>query len=537
MKKKKTTTPVESGVFEVGFHQGNVLTFLAAFYREAPQVILEMVQNSLDKNATSIVIHLRLGDRRSNMLRVLDNGNGASKTEMERRIGNIAARQKTDNKIGEKGIGNLAPLAIAGRYSMITRPRRGDDPFFRITFDKDGVRGRKEVSFGWEDMPSDFVPEEGKKVSTIITVRSIEASALRSLVRQENSAKMIADAISDRFSTRIQDLGANITVKVEKKDSGTVTERVTPQIFPGQREVVEITTPHGLVKFEMFISGRRQKEPKILVEHKNRHSFELKNMSDIWMEYADVFECGFIQGKIMVKFCTLTPDRNGFEWNEELESFIQAINDFCEQNGRPFLAQLEDVSRVEAWSDITREVLDSARQLIDQDPTLLPKDLQGLVSSRHHDADQGQNDGTKRRTKKKKKRSPDGGDEPTLKGSAQRIHHHSTESPSGRSRHRLRGEKGITIEFAEGSPERGYKWRVMIERGVILLNTTHEDWRQAEDKTKTHLRIYIGCLVARALALLQVPEDWREIFETCFDTEFMKWARLLVPQMGRRKKT
>ncbi len=298
---------------------------------------------------------------------------------------------------------------------------------------------------------------------------------------------------------------------------------------PRTREIFTVSTPRGQVEFEMYTSRKRERWPKILVEHKGRHAFELRNIADIWMTLEDVFASGNIQGFIRLDFCTLTADRRGFEWDDDFDSFFSALEEFCQEYGRPFLEDIQDVTRQERWSEIAREVIGQAEDIFKGDPSLLPSGLSGLVSKGHSGVEDTNETSHQTREKIQDSKKPKKLTLGEAKKHRKKLRHHSVGSGrQGTPRRRLKGEAGLTIEFAEPTVERGYRWRVMVEEGMILFNTQHQDWREAEDGGKTRLRAYLVILLIQVLSEFSLPEEWRGVFSDCFE-QVVKWHQLLVP--------
>jgi len=543
---KKNEVP-DPNAFEFGFHGGYTISHLAGQYASVMMVIIEMIQNALDKYGKNIFVTLRLSNNRTkNFLKVADDGEGATKDELRKRFGKISSKQKGSDKIGHKGIGNLAPLSIANRYSMITRTK--DIPYFRFSIDKEQIIQMEKIGSRFEDVEQKQIFENNLPMTTLITVRSIEPSALKAISKSDEPAVLIAEEISDRFSDRIKQLNVKVVINVENENCAPIERAVVkPQEFPGRKEEITIETKRGPVVFEMYVSNKKHRKPKILVNHQSKFSFSFSNLSDIWQPYQEIFDCGYLQGIIRLDFCELNASRTGFEWNDDLMVFSEAVDEFVKNHAKGFMADLEDESKNERRRQVALEVLDSVYDMFGSNPNLELSALVGLVSAGHKSTGQKgslTDEGYRTRQYTPKPGEDEDDDEqddapkkkPSLlpkKGKEKNMTHQSVSDPTGNRRRRVKGQKGLTIEFAEGSPEKGYRWRVRLEKGIIQVNVSHKDWQEAEDAGKISLRTYIVVLVVGILTLCHVPEEYKIIFGECYDSEFFKFWKLLIPKIGR----
>ncbi|MEK7585297.1 MAG: ATP-binding protein, partial [Patescibacteria group bacterium] len=280
------TIPSNIGQLTVGFHAGNTIFHLANHYKRVEEVVREIAQNILDAKSKWGRIILNL-ERRT--LQARDNGDGASLEEMRQRIAQIGARRKGPKDIGEKGIGNLAPTAIARLYRMITRKRdaKPKTSFFQISLDREAIEGKAEVAFDYKWLESGFSLTSGGEVaSTFIDVKDIEPAALRQLAKEANPAQFLADFLAEAFSAKIRETEIRLEIVVISEDGTQTKVMVKPIQFPGRREVIEIPTPRGPVTFEMYLSRTQTKNPKIEVNHQNRSSFPLQGVEMLWHEVA-----------------------------------------------------------------------------------------------------------------------------------------------------------------------------------------------------------------------------------------------------------
>src|SRR3989344_3717360 len=107
---------------QIKFNQGRALLHLAGMYPTLLEVILELVQNALDKdvNATRIWIAINYQTR---YLSVRDNGAGSSINRFNLALASVAEPgRKGEGSLGQFGIGLISPLGKCNRFTFISCP-------------------------------------------------------------------------------------------------------------------------------------------------------------------------------------------------------------------------------------------------------------------------------------------------------------------------------------------------------------------------------------------------------------------------------
>jgi len=539
---KRTVTPKgEVSTMTVGFETSRIIGVLADIYGDVESVINELVQNVIDTNAARGIVTLNLKTRK---LTTLDDGDGTSIEEMRNRIGKLGARVKGPEDIGEKGLGNLAPISIARKYSMITHPkgRRLTVPFFRIDFDRALLD--TQDGFNCTTLPGFRFQEAGW--TTSVAISGIEKSALRGAVKDPHLLDKLCDNISSAFGLKLKQKKLRLTVRVVSPQ-GQGTERVVvPQEFPGKREEISIQTKRGPVVFELFLTRSQQKTPKILVDHQEKFSFPLKNMADIWSQVSDVFGSGHFQGRIKVNFCEISDDRKRFEWSDALEEFIEAIFKFANDYGRPWLQKLVASKDLEMFEEIGLNVLSAADQIVKENPELLSTIFKGSVSTGHVDIEAV--DAIKKTLRTRKRREvvpPLKPDEEEPKkpvtprrkktvGRERDMTHPAVESPTGTERRALSGQSGLQIIAGESET-----WRIQIgtegeEKGKIVISISHPDWQKSQDRGKAALDTYMRMLVMMVLATPFMPDSRAKVFQQEYEGVFLQFREMITPMIPKR---
>jgi hypothetical protein len=244
----------------IGFHQGNAILFLASHYGELDRVIKEVVQNSLDAKSLQSVIVIDLQRKKFSSY---DWGEGSSREGFQQRFAMIAQCQKGAGDIGQKGIGNLAALAVGRIYRIITRDQTEKPPgrYFELKLDRQLVEDQPEVEFEGEEKDEGFVLRyNGTPCSTFLQVRDLNQSAIRD-ASQPHFLTDLADDLGSAYRAKLRATKAKITIILIDKEGVESRVEVMPLDYPGRREIVTIDTPKGPVTFEMYMTFNRVKKP------------------------------------------------------------------------------------------------------------------------------------------------------------------------------------------------------------------------------------------------------------------------------------
>ncbi|MBI2100465.1 MAG: ATP-binding protein [Candidatus Vogelbacteria bacterium] len=544
----ETIETATRGQMPVGFHTGNIIMYLAEKYGTLTQVIKELVQNQIDARAKRARIVLNCKQRK---LQAYDDGVGASIGQMQERIARLGARMKSIDDIGEKGIGNLAGIGIGDQYRLITRPRdeKPRPRFFRLCLDRQAVKAQAEVNFDYEVLDYGFTfSGENAGMSTFVDIQQLEPTALKILRRDDNPAKTIAEEITAAYSSKIQQTGIHIRVTVIDHDGIEKTVSVEPIEFPGRREEVLIETPRGTVCFIIYLTHRVNKNPIVLIDHQGRYSFPLRQLEESWSDVADFFDSGHVQGRIRVDFCTLTGDRKRFEYNSDLERFHEAVCQFAEHYGRPWLARLREQFKAERLSALAERVIQNLeRTILASHRDLYREMLRGVGL----DPSTGQIEavGVPKNQRRKTNEvppltapapQPTGSNPPPDKTRTPRtpsVTKSGVESSQSRKKVRVAGQTGLVIIFREGDEVSGNKWRIRLglngdEKGCMVFNIAHADFTAAEQKGDMALRQYMSYLVTVVLAQVFMSAEEAQTFHRCSEDYMLQFLDAFLVKPG-----
>jgi hypothetical protein len=288
----------------------------------------------------------------------------------------------------------------------------------------------------------------------------------------------------------------------------------------------------------MWHTIRQIRNPKILVEHQEKTAFSLRNIPEIWQLVADTLESGYLQGRIKLNFCELHLNRQQFIWDEhgKLMKFGVAVGAYVRDIAAPLIANLHTNSVIERNAEILRKSVETFENFLEANPELMPAILQGLVTDNH----KGTTEGDKKTAKPFRGKSL--GDiakllkektpaDPSGESKEKNILHSNEEDPLGRKKRIIKGQKGITVEQVEASPESGMDWRSRLNKGIIEINVSHEDWRFAssrKDRGKTGVH-YTHLQIMKELTCLQISDALRaQEFRKSFERLLMPYWRATV---------
>jgi len=512
--------PESSERVRARFHEGNILRHVASLYSDPFDVVREAVQNALDERPKRIEVAV---DLRRLEIAVRDDGRGMSREQMRERVESIGQSSKIGDPeaIGEKGIGLLAPLAIAEEVRLISMPRGARGQWHELLMRRSDLSGR-EVNFPISVHPG--LSAEGRW-STLLQVRDVAKGAGKKLARMEDLADHLADAFDEALRREPR---PTVVLHVTKQSQSgrwlTEEKKVEASEFPGRREQRTIDTRFGPVRFNLWLNREKATKPVFRVDHR-RSSFLLRDLEQ-YAEVADAFDSGHIQGSVRVDFCTVRADRHGFEWDEEFDEFLEALRTVA-QELRQWLTEFESTQRKERIEELAREVLTDLENWLREHPEHMPESLRALVSPSHVGADRKQAEtravGRVREGRRSKRDVPPLGGTPIHE---QKRRRHSVVVGSGARKQEAAGQRGLTIQFETAT---GEKWRSRCRNGVIIINDGHQDYAEAESKGQRFEKLYQSQLVWFECSSLAVSyaETRQMMFRQTFQDDYfpltMSW--------------
>lgn len=516
--------------FEVGVHTGNILHYTAHHYAEPPAVIRECVQNAIDKRASHILVVI---DALRRTIKVFDDGLGASLEEIKEKFGTIAKSLKVDpSDIGEKGIGNLAGLAIAEKYHLITKPRDSQEPMRRYSLERSKLLGQEKVHMDVEIWPGKKVTDSvGFSVSTLVQLVEVNEQALRRL----NNVQVLERVILESFARKIRENKIHVGVSYTASSGKGWDKTVEPGKYRGTKLPVETyQTDFGPVAIEMYYSQKPLENPNLVIEYKDKYSISLGNLAHSMVgQLSDtawaIFKKGYFEGTIQVGFGTLAAHRGYFEWDDELMALNGVIEEFANHVLRPHIERIEDETREEKYRKVLDDVLKKVNSFYQDHPDLRPDIL--------HDAEPvNQDEG-----------QPLTPPEPKPKIPIKDILHHEREKRERERREppaereakqkdkmprKINRRPGNLFEIVCVNPEEEYgiNWHSRRDNSVIEINAQNSDFSFAERLGMSKLRDYFFLLVQKELTCASLEPSSARLFNDRFEDTFMALYRAGIGQ-------
>lgn len=524
--------------------KGNVLLGIAQSHRRASQVVLELVQNALDEDPKHVFIII---SEERKTISVYDDGNGVSEQDMVENWLNVGKSRKRGqkDKIGERAFAKVAPLLIGDGFTLTSRPMGiPKSHYFSTTVlrkefednPKPEVHLKQhEIGFSYGDVVS-FKP------TTLAKISGVSKGALRELLRMD----ALAEEIADTFGSKIQRSGVNIQILSRPAGVGNRKDEkraeVRPREFPGTRQKeFSIPTKFGPVTFEMYTTRQAIRGAKVLVDHAGRHEFLLANMTELWRRVKDCLGSGHFHGKIHVNFCTILPERQGFELNEQYDAFVEAVETFVDDVARPYIEELRLENKFEKYNALFASALDRLDEFFKKFPELklrgaMPRfikqaaDEATLLGGNQRGDDRKAPDihevleRHKARREQKRHPKPSGGKEGHSSGSRT-----PAPLPPGRIQKKVKGQCGIEVTYGTPTSETGFKKRTWWDAGTIVFNIEHPDWSMYDNAGEKPLTSYIQLHLIKELTVVSTDfQNCRQHFLELFEDVYMPFMAMFI---------
>lgn len=510
----------------VHIYAGNALIYLSNHYGEPLSVIRECVQNSIDKKAKNIFVTI---DCTRRTIGIWDDGEGAGKEELVEKFAKICKSLKSDNELGQKGIGNLAGIAIAQEWHLTTKDtKKKDDPFRYYSLSKARVANKEEVSIEVEIKQEQVLSSRcGFNPSAFVNLRTVNTDALLRLNDLDNLARTLIDAFHQPLKSKKISIRINY---VDNKGKHT-TKQVEPAQFRGipvDTEVVETT--FGNVVFELFCSYYPLDNSRILI-HNHEYSIPFQNLffrKQLDPKLERIWQKGYFEGSIKLPFCTINAQRDAFEWNEQFSAFVKAVEEYTSDVLEHIVSRIEDATKSERYEKITEQVTRKISELFRKHPNLKPDALKELEGAVFKESSQSTNIKLKptekvqkivkkvadERTERKERKLQDKSKKPEKIANIL-----SDEKKEETKKNRL-------CEIVLPRSDDRLDWHSRItDENVIQINALHNDFTRAESLGMTKLTEYVGILVEKELTCMVLNPITAKAFSEQFENIFLAYWR------------
>lgn len=522
---------------KMGGHVGNTLGYVINSYPTLTRVILELVQNSLDSDATAIKI---IVDYKSQMLCVRDNGCGISPAKFEQALSSFCSSMKERDKLGQFGIGLLSPLGKCHGFVITSAAKSEKHEYYRWIFNSELILKNPD----WSEIP--MVPIQnliysrtGKGGSKTVQTADWRTEVALDHFSHDRSVSSILlselkSLILGQFSEAMRRLDCEVNITIKRSNSVQKEyDSFKAASFSGESlgRVEYGDEKSGKTSFDMYLALKQRTGRKGVVTvgigdnpFRIPMSVFCKSTSELDSDIAKVLLSGTFEGTIISSNCALHPNRKEFLDNEARLNFLIHLESWVKNYGQKQIASIKDGEK-DVWLQAVGSMAIS--QLEERIKSQLPHLLgvvksfkMGTIGPGHigfAEAKQEQpfQSSKKALSERKKKRSrptidPSGVDrEPTLHPG----HTPFTVAGEGPKRRLVRGHStGLQFVFEE-MPGNDNHWEFEPKTGTLTFNMRSDIWAKMETSER-NLILYQQYVAIKALEMqLEPPAVRPQVFE------------------------
>ncbi|HUC01366.1 MAG TPA: ATP-binding protein [Candidatus Paceibacterota bacterium] len=514
---------------KIDFHHGQALLRVAGHYPTLAEVVYEAVQNALDADATNINVAI---NHKKRTLTVSDDGVGTTRSRFEDALLSVCKGIKDGDKLGQFGMGLIAPLGKCQRFTFISTPKSNPRAYLQWTFSTDDICGQEKIDgIPVEPLPDLHFEREGSRsgVAWRTQVKLYNFTKDRLLSRM--TASSLREGILERFSTAMRRRGVTVNVEIVSSDGEVSAEKIVADVYEGKRLPMEYIREKdaGQTTFQLYIAKKTQKgrRGKVVIGESGKdftisfaqfasHAGELLD-SDV----CDALESGVFEGQIFTEKAKLDPNRRHFIANDALMGLCIAIDEWYRKIGASHIAKVKEEAQDDRYQQLGMRSMRVVEGLLEQPAFAYLKDVVksfriGTIGTRHTRPD-AKIIGTQSEPSisiDAAKSNGNGGGGNGGGGSDPKSEHpghtpYTVSGPKGRQRMMVRGNsQGLQFlyEEMEGSDR---LWDLDSNAGVLRYNTRHPLWAECESDERALMRFQEHIAIT-ALTLETVPKEWKE---------------------------
>ena len=551
VKPKGAETPIEE--YEFRFHEGFVLIErLAKIYHSLLAVILEQVQNALDKGATSIVIGVNSKARTSV---VRDNGYGVTPEEFQRALTSVGKTIKADDKLGQFGLGMVAGLGVAKEMSLTSTPRSNPRAYRTWTFDREKIKERTRIG----TIPCVLRPDlhYGPKADGLLWRTEFRCAGITGDKKiSELSYETLYAEVVSRYGVVMRRNKVTVTLVITEENGKRTSWQFKAPDYAGEPlpEATLKSPEAGETAVRLFFARADKKyrsKGRITVGVKGNDfripfaAFVASLPEKFRAEMkgaAEALQSGYFEGEIVNSRVTLDANRRGFELNEQCAAFCLALAEWFATIGVKHYEEMREARESARRQEFGRRALGVVRKLMEMPAGSFIKDVIGGFSkgtiSRGH-------------TQKKSEAFTSFG---VLRDAHPELGAESAEEgkkPNGKRREIPEYEKPADTPLTVAGPKgprraivrdnslgltlmhdlmpENLLWQLDVGIGVLRVNIRHPLWVRCSDKGDAALMRFQVNLIVKAFMVQAAPEELRELLARNADRE-MEVAAFLVTE-------
>ncbi len=503
---KTTRKPSEQKSSNIEIHEGQALIKVAATYATIYSILLELIQNSLDANASKIWITI---NQKISSITSRDNGDGVSEATFNRALESVFDSIKDRGKLGRFGIGMISPLGKCTSFSFTSSD--SSNKFHEWEFvTADIKRQRSDISIPCLDRneisynPTRAKKEKGRFVDwrTMVKIKGFTAKqAMGSFSPEKLEREVLV-----RFSQSMRKLGARIYIRVKGQTKDRDYEISVSSRFTGIKlEQATYKDQDGSsTSFELYVvkkSGKAARGQVLIAQTGDPFTLPFSVLTETEVgrkslppAIAEALNSGLFEGIIQNDQISPDVDRKSFdESNDAIFYLCYHIETWWQEHGARVYEDLMDKGRHERYQDIGIRSMEALKEGIENDDTLKLFYSYALDSLQEGTIGRGHLPKGKKEIGKQENPSlsatPKGKEESKTTAETKEtppehdLPKHSpgsVQGPKGRRRTRVKNDSlGIqfSYELMEGSRN---LWDFDIKSGVLTFNTRHPVWERCE---------------------------------------------------------
>jgi len=537
-----------------GFHEGEALLKLAGYYPRILDVLLESVQNCIDKDAQLIMIGI---NQKSRQISIRDDGEGVSQHEFEKALTSVSSSIKKKDKLGRFGLGLVSPLGKCEKFSFTSTPKRDPRGYLEWSFVTDDLRVQDKIA----GIPMRTRPDLQFSRGEGHNARGTTNVPWRTEVRMEHytqdrqinrvTIESLREGILDRFGPSMRRKKTLIVITITNENGDRISQEIRAKEFEGTKlqDVEILERDSGRTKFSLYMAKKTDKgrRGKVLIGEAG-NDFRLdfgtfnRSLPDVCQLSDDVvaaLKSGFFEGEILNNKVKLHASRKSFEADEALAGFCSVIEKWFEQAGKGHFKEAQEQRQEERYQTLGVRSMRVIEELLKQ-PSFagLLKAIEsfkkGSIGAGHVEHKGKESTVTAvavyGNVGQTVEREGNGDGEPRPKPETEKTGHRpmTVIGPKGSRRIVVRSNSlGLQLmhDAMQGSDS---LWVLDEETGTLRINVLHPLWLQCEEHGDKSLMRFQEYLMLQALGLQSAPADWSAFARLVLDELNAPYVYMLI---------
>jgi hypothetical protein len=369
---------------------GGAIMSYADTYRNIFLMILEMIQNAMDANATAIWVVI---NRKKRYISVRDNGDGVDREDFRLALKSIgkSVKDKKAGKLGQFGRGLITPLGKCEKFTFTSQKKGAPGaqmPYLRWTFVSDEIANSQAApKIVPEEVDLFFDRKSKTKAKNAVPWRT--AVEIFNFTKDRTKSRVdineLATEAVNKYRDKMLENDVRLFIREEKTDGRAVQKEIKAKLYDGEPlKAVKLESPEGFTKFDIYLSRRSGKSynGQGLSFSRVGDPFSLTLdavlggplSADIPSEMVKALQSGVFEGKIVSNHLDVHPSREHFEENDGLVAFILKFIEWFETTGQGHYEDNASSLESERFQKNAKTVIDGIKKLIESSgfASLLP---------------------------------------------------------------------------------------------------------------------------------------------------------------------